>query len=74
MNNCLFFALSRWNKKGGYLIIRRSRFGWWWHFLWAEKLDGIETLEHYVPNEEKLKVEVVSKVLFKGHVSNKDEL
>lgn len=38
MSNCLIWALRQWFKKGGYLIIRRSYFGWWPHFLWSADL------------------------------------
>lgn len=37
-SNCLIFALSRKRRYGGYLIIRDSRYGWWWHFSWAKSL------------------------------------
>lgn len=47
-SNCLFFALSRFLKRGGYLLIRRSRWGWWPHFLWAESLDP-PRIEHFSP-------------------------
>jgi hypothetical protein len=72
MSNCLIFALNRWFKKGGYLIIRRSRIGFWWHFLWAKDLEGLQSLEHYVPVEDELKVEVASKVFFEGKIKTED--
>ena len=47
-SNCLIFALHRLVTRGGYLIMRRSRWGWWPHFLWAESLDPLK-LEHFAP-------------------------
>jgi hypothetical protein len=54
MDNCLFFAIRKWRKHGGYLIIRKSHFGWWPHFLWAKHLRNAE-IEHYVPASGKAK-------------------
>lgn len=41
MSNCLLYALGRWWREGGYLIVRRSRF--WhhplgFHLLWSPDL------------------------------------
>lgn len=38
-SNCLVFALGAWFSRGGYLLVRRSRHGWWPHFLWLPGLD-----------------------------------
>lgn len=46
MSNCLIFALARWFKEGGYLIIRKSRHGPWPHFIWAR---AVSDVEQYVP-------------------------
>lgn len=32
--NCFFWAMWQWVTKGGYLVIRKARAGWFWHFLW----------------------------------------
>ncbi len=44
--NCLWYAFSRWMTKGGYLIVRKSRYGWWPHFLWSPDL---KTFEQFRP-------------------------
>lgn len=72
MSNCLFFAIKQWWSHGGYFIIRRSRIGPWFHFLWAKDLSGLTSLEHYVPIENKLKVEAASKLFFKGYIKTED--
>jgi len=34
MKNCLTYALTKWYKEGGYLVIRKSKYVWWVpHFL-----------------------------------------
>lgn len=48
-SNCLIFALRRWFKHGGYLIVRRSRFGWWIHVMWAQSL--LDAPLSYVPGK-----------------------
>lgn len=47
-SNCLVFALAKWFRHGGYLIVRRSRYGWFPHFLWARDLGELE-VEQFVP-------------------------
>ncbi len=38
-SNCLFFALHRFWRDGGYVVMRRSRHNSLWpHFLWTENL------------------------------------
>lgn len=50
LSNCLVFALWRWMTRGGYLVVRRSRFLWVPHFLWVPP-GGLEQakVEHFVP-------------------------
>lgn len=49
-SNCLLFALRMWWRHGGYLIVRRSRYLWLPHFLWAPP-GGLRRarVAHYVP-------------------------
>lgn len=48
MSNCILFALARWWKFGGYVIVRKSHHGWWPHVLWS--LD-LKTFEEYQPEK-----------------------
>lgn len=68
-NNCLFWALKKWFKDGGYIVIRRSKYGWFPHFLWMCK-DTI-ILESYVPKNPKKRT--FPPILFRGHVKRGDE-
>ena len=55
-DNCLTWAVSKWNSDGGYLVIRwgvSNKYSWlrWPHFLWLdEKYHTV--LQHYMPVEE----------------------
>jgi hypothetical protein len=69
-SNCLFFALKKFVKKGGYFIIRKSRHGFWFHFMWADDLKDAN-VEHFVPFN-KLKYPWISKVLFKGRIKKNE--
>ena len=69
VSNCLIFALTQFFKRGGYIVIRKSKFGPWLHFMWT---DSIDSYEHYKPHE-KLKYPVISKFLFKGKVEKRNE-
>jgi len=53
--NCLIWALRQWFRRGGYLIIRRSRHLTIPHFLWAPKdgLDSCKGIRHYTPTHPK---------------------
>lgn len=42
-SNCLLFVLGRWWGRGGYIIIRRSRWGPFPHFLWSPDLSRFES-------------------------------
>lgn len=44
---CLTYALGKWAREGGYLVIRRSRWGWFPHFLHLSA--DRQRLTHMVP-------------------------
>ena len=52
-------------KNGGYLIIRKSKVGWWPHFLWSQDL---KEFRHYVPLEYK-ENKPVPPLIFDGYVN-----
>lgn len=35
--NCITWAVAKWRRDGGYLLVRKSHWGWFPHFLWAAK-------------------------------------
>jgi len=45
-SNCVFYALKQMKRGGGYLIIRKSRFGWMPHVMWAESIAGLKVQEY----------------------------
>ena len=69
-SNCLVFALHRVITRGGYLIVRRSRWGWWPHFLWAESLDPLR-IEHFAPVDGG-RPRLFPPLVFKGHILTSD--
>lgn len=62
--NCLLWALSRWHKHGGYVVFRRSDYGWWPHLLWTVDL---VTFEEFTPTDAKYKRRIPP-LLFVGRV------
>lgn len=46
-SNCLIFSIQR-LCDDGYLIVRKSRHGWWPHFMYAKDVDGI-VVQNFVP-------------------------
>lgn len=69
-SNCLVFALGRLWRRGGYLIMRRSRWGWFPHFLWAESLDPL-VIEHFVPVDGG-RPRLLPPLLFVGQIRRED--
>ena len=47
-SNCLIFAFRLWLTGGGYLLVRKSRAGWFPHFLWCADLADAMVL-HFAP-------------------------
>jgi hypothetical protein len=35
INNGLSYFICRWFREGGYIVMRKSHYGWWPHFLWT---------------------------------------
>lgn len=70
-SNCLFYVLRKYFKYGGYLIVRKSRDGWFPHFIWCRDLKDAE-IEHFQPMYEDEFIPV-KKFWFKGFVSKSDD-
>lgn len=69
-SNCLIFALSRYFNRGGYLLIRWSRWGRWPHFLWAESLNPLR-IEHFSPLGGG-RPRLIPPLLFRGQILTQD--
>jgi len=41
-SNCLIFAIQHLFKCGGFIIARKSHYGFWPHFLWSKDLKEFE--------------------------------
>jgi len=54
--------------RGGYLLVRKSHWGWWPHFLWAPEAPA--SAEHFVPDEPRPRW--MPKLWFRGHVKKGD--
>lgn len=38
ISNCVLFAIGRFWTRGGYVVVRKSDYGWWPHVLWSPDL------------------------------------
>lgn len=67
--NCLIHALIMWVRFGGYLVVRKSRHGWWPHFMWAKDLGDTQIVE-FTPEKKVLLSDLihVPPPIFKGYV------
>jgi len=61
-SNCLIFAATRFFSRGGYLIVRKSSYGWWPHFSWSEDLVTFEKFVPLGPCEKR----IIPPLLFRG--------
>lgn len=48
--NCLFYAFGLWLRHGGYLLMRRSHFGPFPHFIWMAELPSFWPARQWVPD------------------------
>lgn len=51
MSNCIIFALTKWFREGGYIIVRKSRYGWWPHMFWCADLENIKLIDYSPPTK-----------------------
>jgi hypothetical protein len=63
MSNCFLYALGRFAREGGYLVLRKSHFGWWPHLLWSKDL---RSFEQFVPIAARRRL--IPPLLFRGSV------
>lgn len=52
LSNCLFWVIGQWWREGGFVVICRSSYGWWPHFLWT--IDLIDFYEFNPPKKRRL--------------------
>jgi hypothetical protein len=50
VSNCIIFAVWRVIRRGGYIVVRKSRWGWWPHVLWSPDLKTFEEYQPIQPN------------------------
>lgn len=71
VSNCLIVALALWWRRGGYVIVRKSRTTWIPHFMWARSIEGVEIVE-YKPvrpvRHPLLRLLPVHVILFRGRI------
>jgi hypothetical protein len=48
-SNCLIWAACRWWRRGGYVVVRRSRLGPFPHFLWSRDLRRFWAFQPFNP-------------------------
>jgi len=72
MDNCLTWAIRKWDRDGGYLVIRwcrSAKYSWmrWPHFLWLSSDDHLH-LRHLMPKQDDQHTRIVPKMWFEGKV------
>jgi hypothetical protein len=50
VSNCIIWAFCRFFTRGGYVLCRKSHYGWWPHFLWSPDLKTFYDYQPEVPN------------------------
>lgn len=73
--NCLIYALRLWWRHGGYIIVRRSRYLWVPHVLWAPP-GGLDEapVQHFVPvRPTRTSWKIWRALWFKGKVLTSDK-
>lgn len=67
-SNCLIWALVRWWRHGGYIVVRRSYWGPFPHFLWSRDLKRFWSYQPVSPRHKKF-----PPPFFRGEVKEGDE-
>jgi hypothetical protein len=49
-SNCAIYSLPKLASDDGYVIMMKSKYGWWPHFIWTADLEHFETFQ---PHEKK---------------------
>lgn len=76
LDNCLTWALRRWDEDDGYLVIRwcrSARFRWmkWPHFLWLP-VNADSELRHLMPRDDDNELHVLPAPWFEGKIVKGD--
>lgn len=76
MDNCLSWALRKWEAEGGYLVIRwcrSNRVQWirWPHFLWLD-INDHQNLRHFIPKEDDQSTRWIPEAWFDGKIQKGD--
>lgn len=66
-SNCLFYAFKKYRRYGGYILMRKSNYGWWPHFLHMTK-DG--KITQYTLSRKKRRI--LPPIVFTGFVKEGD--
>lgn len=78
ISNCLIYALMKYCREGGYILIRKSDLGWWPHFLHGTRpAAGDVTVSHFVPLQPfkargLFRFFPIHTLLFRGRVRSED--
>jgi hypothetical protein len=70
--NCIIFAVSMWIKHGGYILIRKSDYGWYPHFLWAKDVNG-KTVVHIGPTSGRPPKNPIDFFTFEAYIRGGDD-
>lgn len=68
VSNCLIYALLKLYHEGGYVLMRKSFYGWWPHFLHMSMTGEIT---HYSPERKRRRL--LPPLLFRGRVRTGEE-
>lgn len=69
--NCIIFCFENYFKHGGYIIIRKSKYGWYPHFIWAKSIKNLK-VRHISPINDGPPENIKELFLFEAYIKNKD--
>lgn len=76
LDNCLTWAVRKWESDGGYLVIRWARsakYRWmrWPHFLWLPE-DKHQDVKHFLPKVDDQHMKLIPNAWFEGKIQTGD--
>jgi hypothetical protein len=69
--NCIIYVFRLFFKNGGYIIIRKSHYGRYPHFIWAKNINGLE-VKHIAPTTDAPPKNILDLFYFEAYEKDRD--
>ena len=64
-SNCLLWAIYTFLRRGGFLIISKSEWGWWPHIMWTPDM---RTCHQFEPDHKRRRGRLWPPIVYRGYI------